>query len=164
MHWWNTVARQFHRKPEWIAAIVKKSIGRRSWLVEVNGGTERDTACLDGTKSYSKHTEPRVTHACRPSIPAYSQLQGCAPPLPPHTFYVCCRTTLDTARPGTDWLPGWWHPRTDCLSFVLLSPFMAHNVLESQRSDHLDRAARQMPFLKVINSVPCYVCLLFRLP
>lgn len=110
MHWWNTVARQFHRKPEWIAAIVKKSIGRRSWLVEVNGGTERDTACLDGTKSYSKHTEPRVTHACRPSIPAYSQLQGCAPPpFPPplthtHTPSMCAagRHLTPRARGLTD--------------------------------------------------------------
>ncbi|XP_037529340.1 uncharacterized protein K02A2.6-like [Rhipicephalus sanguineus] len=35
------LARQFHRKPEWVLAIVKKRIGLRSWLVEVNGTVSR---------------------------------------------------------------------------------------------------------------------------
>ncbi|KAL1418794.1 hypothetical protein MTO96_025679 [Rhipicephalus appendiculatus] len=35
------LARQFHQKPEWVPAIVKKRIGLRSWLVEVKGTVPR---------------------------------------------------------------------------------------------------------------------------
>ncbi|KAL1416545.1 hypothetical protein MTO96_027847 [Rhipicephalus appendiculatus] len=35
------LARQFHQKPEWVPAIVKKRIGLRSGLVDVNGTASR---------------------------------------------------------------------------------------------------------------------------
>lgn len=55
----HVLARQFQRKPEWVAAIVKKRIGLRSWLVDVNGTVTRRH--LNQLRRLRAHSSPSDT-------------------------------------------------------------------------------------------------------